>query len=112
MLFGKPTVWNRFGMTLSQTQIERQKNRDPGRPVSAVHPLGSPVLSCLKRGEGCMENAPGCQMAESFGTSSLVGCEHIYQVQCFYVESVEIPWFLGTTIGTAKVTVGCMLPCF
>lgn len=44
------------------------------------------------RREGCMENAPGCQMAESFGTSSLVGCEHIYQVQCFYVESVEIPW--------------------
>jgi hypothetical protein len=43
-----------------------------------------------------MENAPGCQMAtESFGTG--VGYEHIYQVQCFYVEHVEIPWFLGVT---------------
>lgn len=41
--------------------------------------------------ESHMENAPGCQMAtESFGTG--VGYEHIYQVQCFYVEHVEIPW--------------------
>eukprot|EP00435_Cladocopium_sp_Y103_P039677 s1781_g10.t1 len=39
-----------------------------------------------------LENVPKCPTAtESFGTS-LVGYEHIYQVQCFYVEHVDIPW--------------------
>lgn len=78
--------------------IARRYKDGPRAPVSSAVHLRLLEFACgfSAGGESHMENAPGCQMAtESFGTG--VGYEHIYQVQCFYVEHVEIPWFLGVT---------------